>query len=371
MNSTINIIDGGSNTRLIQEPEISCHSDYLRLHRENLSPQDFEQLLSFIAADHVVEMDRRWSAGGNARVYDNKVIGINGFVGGFSLNDDGSIACMVQCSGQYFTQLNSVDYWRLTQGLKHRFNMKCSRVDYAIDDYTYFIIPVADMEEAVNSGNHFGFRKVGMSANGYRFLDMQETRYFGSRESGKFTRIYDHDGECLRHETEFKREYAQAAFDLIADLNREDFKYEKDGVVAYRDYDGCEFACFGSIIARRMGGAVLRAIDFRDRSVYKDRSRVGSRDSKRLGFYQQYIDKVGAVDVQIKAKEVVKSLHKTFEWVKRQCAPTLAMFREGLGRHEFNLFMREIVSEGEQRMDNVKGMWAKEIRRKPTCFRVT
>lgn len=363
-----NIIDGGSNTRLIQEKALTSHCDYGRWHREDMSPQDFEQLLLFLTRDHVVQMDCQWSAGGNALRYDHKVIGIKNFVGGFSVNENKSITCMIQCPGQYWEQMNNVDMWHLFQGLKHRFKMKPSRVDYAIDDPTYKIIPVDEMWEAANNKNNWGFRKIGLAGNAKCGEAMALTRYFGSRESSRFTRIYDHDGECLRHETEFKRGAAQQYFDLISDLEREDYRHVTDTFDGYRDSDGTLVEDFGDIIARRICGAVTGAIDFRTKDAYKDQSRVGIRDSERLGFYQQYIDKTQATVVRIKSIKPVKSLEKTYEWIKRQCAPTLAMFREGLGRHGFSLFMQKIVDEGEFRMDNLKHMWVKEMERKPTIF---
>ena len=365
-----NIIDGGGKTRLKPIANLAVHLDYLRFRAENLTTQAFESLLNFTIDNYGVKMYQPWTPGGGAVWYEHKLIGINGFVGGFTTNSDGLISCMVDLSGSYFEQLDLIGQWRLLLGLTNAYGVKCSRIDIAIDDPTYSVIPVSKMRKAWERGENFGFRKHRYIESGETPEDLKKSWYFGSRESGKCNRIYDHEGECMRHETEFKRGYAQEVMLEITEIKRPDF-------TASMQLDDCEEDDpekrkleFVNIISKKLASIVLGSMDFRNRGNREDRSRAGYRDSERLDFYQEYIDFVCGETYKVTAPRPSRSLTKTVDWMKRQVASTLSMMQAGLGRFNFNIWLQDLVLYGEERRDKLKDMWIAEMRRNPKIIRV-
>lgn len=333
---------------------IQSHIDYLRIRLVGISPETFESLTAFISGDFVIEMDTFWSPGSGVVGYPNKLIGARGAMGGFYVDDEtGLISTMISLSGEYFEGINVVDQWRLCLGLIFRFNVRVTRLDTAIDDPSYFAIPIADMVEACEQGHNFGFKKIGYHSSGNAGDCQRETRTFGSRESGKFVRAYDHDGECLRLEAEFKRGYPQPILEGFAKLERPDGMSNKDWEVELQKY---------------LSSVTVGAIDFRDRGNRKDKTRAGRRDSVRLPFYQNFIDLLQTVHYRVKLPKRTKSISKSIEWVKRQCAPTLSMIYEGMGKFNFNIWLKDTLDNGTERLNNEKHIWIKDIQRNPKMY---
>lgn len=360
--------DGTGNTRLKPRSIFEIHSDYLRIRKDAVSHEEFEMLVGFIVPDFTLKFDSPWSPGAGAVYFPHKVIGTHGVVGGFNVDEEGFFYTMIDMPGGYFHSKTAIDQWRLFQGLFYKYKVTCTRIDLAIDDPTYSQIPVAEMEKACAEGFNFGFRNYGKHASGQCGKDLDETLALGSRNSGKYGRIYDHDGECLRHEVEFKRGFAQPVFEKIATMDRD--SYDRDGSDVYLS-DERLFSSSDNWdinVQKTMASIVLGAFDFRDRGTRKEASRAGIRDSKRLDFYQQYIDTFETNEYRVRLTKPAKTIEKTLEWIKRQCAPTLAMISEAFGRHHFNLWMREIVVNGIPRLDNQKMFWVKEIERNKKLY---
>lgn len=367
--STISI-DGNGNTRPEPIAKFAVHLDYLRFRCETITPQGFENLLNFLCEDYTTEIERPWSPGAGSVYYSNKLIGTHGFVGGFDINSEGVISCMIDLPGGYWEQLNVVDSWRKLIGLANAFHVKCSRIDIAIDDPTYSRIPVSKMRESWERGNNFGFRKHKYTESGETPEKMRKTWNFGSRESGKFTRIYDHEGECLRHEVEFKRHFAREVFEKLASITRPiDAAWMQSDSLA-ECVNGEDNETFESIISKELASLTLGAIDFRDRGNRKDATRGGYRDSKRLSFYQEYIDEVCGQTYRLTAPKPAKSLLKTVDWVKRQVSSTLAMMNDGIGGFNFRIWLQDLLIYGRERYDKLKPLWIAEMKRSPHVVRV-
>ena len=365
------LTDGVGNTRHEPKTKLYSHLDYLRVRRDEMSMDDFLLLLDFIVKRHSQVMDVPWSPGAGAVWYQHKIVGAYGVRGGFSYHEEGYVSCMIDLPGEYFEQLNPVDQWHLITGLGHRFKVRCSRIDLAIDDPDYHVIPIDEMREAYGRGQNFRFRnhKYVMSSSGIG--DCDETDYFGSRNSGKMVRTYDHEGECHRFEVEFKRGFAQPVFENILFLKRED-AISAEGI-AFSTQKGLSAndSQMSIYVQRTMSAIALGAIDFRDRGNRRDKSRVGVRDSIRLDFWQEFIDKVAGYIYRVQVIKPVRTLEKTLEWVKRQCSGTLAMFRDGLGRHGFSLWMRELIELGDKKMNQEQSIWAAEMKEKPRLVGIT
>lgn len=362
---TIIAQDGASNTRLKPKTGLYCHCDYLRVRRDGMSVGTFELLLGFLGQKLSCEIDKPWSPGGFAVYYENRIEGIEGIRGGFTVDDDGCVSAMIDLSGVYFKQLTPVDQWRLFRGLHHTYQMKCSRIDLAIDDYTYSVIPVDEMWEAANAGCNFRFRKSKLVDSGNCGGERMITMYYGSRESGKMVRTYNHDMECMRFEAEFKRALSNEIYTKFATLERPDLFGNMGGDSSTLKIFHTSDNSWSNTIQKTMASIALGAIDFRNRKPRKDSTRAGFRDSTRCDFYQQLLDKIEVEPYRVRLHKQPRSIRKSLEWVKRQVAPTLATLAGGLGRHKFNLLMQEIVQEGELRMDKLKQLWELEIKEHP------
>jgi hypothetical protein len=309
--------------------------------------------MTFVTKDYVLEIDKPWSPGSGASYFQHRIIGSGGVRGGVTTDEDGHCSFMIDFPGEYFTTKRVIDQWRLVKGLNEQYSVKCTRIDLAIDDPTYSEIPVDEMVQACNDGHNFGFRKIGSHSSGFCGGRQSITREFGSRNGGKMVRVYDHDGECLRFEAEFKRGYAHPTFGEFASLKQPEQMTE---------------SLWEMELQRVIASLAVGAIDFRDRGNRQDKTRAGVRDSVRLSFYQKFIDKLKAIHCKIKLNKPLKSIRKTFEWVKRQCAPSIAMICEGLGEYNFKKWMNEILEDGSNRIDNQKNIWTKEIQSNPKMY---
>lgn len=355
--------DGNGNTRLKPKNTLEAHLDYYRCHKGAITYDEFQLIINFIIKEHVVEFDRPWSPGAGAVFFPHKVIGTRGVVGGFNVDDDGLYSFMIDLPGEYFQGMSATDQWRLMMGLHVRYKVKCSRIDIAIDDPTYSIIPVDEMRKACNDKLNFGFRKMIWYEGGICGEHLSGTLGMGSRNSGKYVRVYDHSRECMRYEVEFKRGYAQPVFEQLATLSRKEYDDTGNNISSQSEGNISSSDNWDIDVQKTMASIAIGAIDFRDRGNRKDATRAGVRDSKRVDFYQQFIDKIDVIPFKIRVSCPAKTITKTLEWVKRQCAPTLAMLVEGFGRHNFNLWMKEIVENGSGRLNNQKQLWANEIAR--------
>ena len=338
--------DGNGNTRLKPIADLEVHVDYVRVRKDNILPQEFELLINYISRNNTVEIDKPWSPGAGAVYFPHRVIGTHGVVGGFEFTEDGLYNLMIDLPGAYFESKSAVDQWNLIRGLYHCYSVRCTRIDLAIDDYSYQLIPLNEMTVACSKKQNFGFRKHRTILDGDAGENRARTEYFGSRNSGKMVRVYDHDGECHRFEAEYKRGFAQPIFEELAILER-----------------NCSGEDWDKEVQKKIASIAVGAIDFRDRGNRKDKSRVGLRDSHRLDFYQQFMDNIKASHCKIRLLKPEKSIRKTLNWVKRQCAPTLSMLFDGFGRHEFNLWMKEVIEIGSERMSNQKNLWSSEIQK--------
>ena len=376
MNQTISHAANG-NTQLITESSLSVHLDYLRV-KISTTLQEFDQV--FLLIDHkylTVEMERQWRPGKFCPSYENSFRSPYGARGGFTINDEENrVEIMIDFTGEYFSHIDNQDTWRLIQGLGYRFNAKCLRIDIAVDDPTFEIIPAKEMRRAWADGNGYGFRNYKTVASGTSPRTMQRTDYYGSRYSRKMVRVYKHKDKCLRLETEFKGKYAQGVFSLLLggakkryyDMSSSqesgmDFKLAvknfqqivKDSPAISKlslDFGrlhGCD-KNFSLGLSQMLGGIAVSAIDFRDKSKLKDKTKACERDCPRLPFWQEFKDKVG-IGIKVHTPTPENSVGKTIAWMRRQTSKTLAKLKEALGAYKFNLFVRELTEKGREKFE--------------------
>lgn len=375
---------------------------------------EFEEFLTYIGFKYIgYELDKPWSVGKGVRTYRNRIVASNGIQGGFNLSSDEEIEqgrapveCMVDFSGNYFSDKSCVDVWRMCRGLNNVYKVKATRIDIAIDDYSEeSFIPVKEMYEAWGDNNNFGFKNYKFISGGSSIDEMESTHYFGSRDSGKMTRIYRHDGR-MRFETEYKRGYAPAIFQLLCVLERNwiiDGEFFNKNEVEYKlaieelgmelnkevfdfilqflmnwgeivkenhlnpahkiEYVGLDEKEEGeyssnqrcneeleSILQRMLAAIAIGGIDFRDKSCRKDRSKASRSDTKRLPFWQEFIDKIGS-GIKLKIPRVKSNLSNSIAFVDRQVAKLLAKVKEGLGIMGFITWMDKLTERGKARFN--------------------
>ena len=342
---------GDGNTRLYPNASMNSHLDYLRITGVCEDVPKFALLADYISKNHTLEFDKPWSPGSQANFFANRIIGSRGWRGGFEILKEGhKVSYMIDLSGEFFEGKSVIDQWRLAKGLKSHFGARATRDDIAVDDPSYSVIPIEQMVKACEDGHNFGFQKIGYHSSGFCKGQQSETYNFGSRESGKFVRVYDHEGECLRFEAEFKRGYANPIFEQFADLERPEEMPDEQWEVELQKF---------------LSSVAIGAIDFRDRGNRKDKIRAGRRDSTRLPFYQEFVDFLGGNHYRIKLEKPVKTILKAVNWVVKQCAPTLSMLKQGLGAKNFNPWLKEVLEKAEDRLSNQQNLWVKEIKLSP------
>lgn len=360
-------------------PGFIVHLDYLRI-KGKLPVDKFEQMMTYLCgSDWVVEMEKPWAAGTKATWFPHKLMGIGLLVGGFrAVDGEQNVEFMLDMPGTYWKGKSLVNTWRLLRGLKSAYQVSSTRIDIAIDDKTYKHIPWEEMDKACEDGNNFYFRKSPTNEDWLIGVSRDKTRYYGSRESSKYARVYNHKNECLRFETAFNRERAPVVFDALASLERGECA--KDEVintdVIVRKNKNCPGQSWthkkeGEItdekweqsLAKTFGAFAVGVIDFRDRSSRENVKKASSKDTKRLPFWETFIKKIGFC-IRVRLPKVIPTIEKNVEWLKRQVATSLAVLKDGLGSINFTAAMRELIDSGRERMKSRHDLLAKEVKKK-------
>lgn len=388
--------EGGSRkTRLNLETNqiaLSVHLDYLRVYVKLSSHELLTDVCNYCIGTSYITESITWSPFGGHYKYDNKITSPLGVLGGwFICPDTGLYNLCLDFSGTFFETKSNVDTWRMIVGLYYVYKARCTRIDLAIDDYSYEIIPVNDMVKETLNGNTFGFRnyKFIISGNntdrkvadisqvsgivhtqmfnisGMEFISKANaTIYFGSRNSGKMVRIYDHESECLRFETEYKRGYAPQVFEAIATFQRgDDFALDSVTHKFERRSSGCIDAsviervnCMDANgtheqnLSRFLGGVAVSAIDFRNKDKVKNRRKASVRDTDRFYWWDEFIDNIGSYMKIRLPKKNVKTIEKTLAWINKQVAPSLAMLKLAMGGWAFEPCIESVLEQGEKRL---------------------
>ena len=283
------------------------------------------------------------SSGEKARSYQNTIdspIGLKGAYSCYQAEDnlDKFYDLTISLSGTYFSSLTAIEQWELCRELRHKYKATCSRTDTSIDDYSFENIPINEMIEAYNDGNYFGFKKYHTETDYDDPKNPDIVHYFGAEGSKKLTRVYKHENQSLRLETQFRGKYAQGAFEAIATLERGD---ESDDE-------------WNKIIQTTIGGLAAGAIDFRLRSHLKNPEKASKDKTKRFPWFQDYIDKIGAVHlIKIIPKKTNLTMYQDkFNWLEKVAAKTFATIFHLLGEERFIHYVLSLVKLGESKFNS-------------------
>lgn len=390
--------NGFGNTRL----DLEVHLDYLRLFMQFSTYERMVEACAFAMGETYMSEPRIWSPGGGYVYYQNSIKSPLGIRGGWTFcEEDDYYELCLDFSGEFFEGRSNIYVWRMIRGFYYAYKARCSRIDLAIDDYTYKAIPVDEMLKATIEGNRFGFKsyKLIMSGISGEYKEKQDkkntnlinkqviningnnvicnanaTLYLGSRNSGKMVRIYEHDGVSMRYEVEYKRKYAPEVFEMIAIAEWGD-KYEgafDERTEFCRPLD-CTDATIAQLadmrgtmqeheeqLAKLMAGIAITAIDFRDKSKVKNRAKASVRDTSRLYWWQEFIDNIGFYIKPRIPKQITKTIERSIAWMHRQVAPTMAMLKQCMGPKQYYQFTKKLLTEGDIRLSNYQRLLIKK-----------
>lgn len=274
----------------------------------------------------------------------------------FSRTEDGDWDVMAYFTGGYFADKplkDSVRFLWLTRAFKP---IKVSRIDLAIDDYTFDLFPKDAIEEAVARGDVAGVQKTQKVSSGKVGERQVETLYLGGRKSEAMTRLYNHqfkDGtESHRWETEFKGRKAQAVYDRIVEWEQD---YDRPREDQMRE--------LGELITSIVIGHATASLDFIDKTKGGTRSPKGvnRQDCKRFQWWQKVLDTLAyPLALEIRRKE--SSWQDTANWLIHQGARSLYALREVFGAVEFHQLMKYLVENGSCRSDTAFEKKVEELR---------
>lgn len=370
LSSRYRAIDGFSNTRLdwqkqkevleVQDSIGIPKLDFLRAIRKKddmLTFEDVTNALSvmyapntfvseiihrgFAVAGGSFKGDMRISGiadiGGSVTVkFDESRLGsVSDFLVGFepcylhwSGNKDIPVASLqVELSGKFLERLCLKDQLSLLRNLSS-LGFFFTRIDLCFDDHAKKF-PVEWVYNEVGYKNYVGFRRfdtcgvtpAGIKEHGLDGLEF--TFYFGSRESEKYTRVYEtfkkHGYHAYRVECEFKGTCCRQVVDYIKSLVGDS---DSDYKVLY--------------------GLILGHIDFREESSGNDHH-LDRRD--RLSEWQEYLDYIDFEAIRVTPISSEPSLLKTVRWLHKQVSRQLAK----MGLVSFG-FVQELIEFGKDKL---------------------
>jgi Replication initiation factor len=206
-------------------------------------------------------------------------------------------------------------------------NLRCSRLDIAIDDYGKNL-DLQDVEDALRDGNYSGFcggkivKEFGKEHNGW-------TVYLGSRESEKYIRAYDKESESkgliksIRWEIEFKDTSADELLALILGCPDDDEIYQSN--------------------LANFAVGTLKFIDKTDKNI--GRNTV-------LKWWSDWLAYIKATPYKVRVLRVKTTIESKKDWVRSKVAKSLLMLRIVLQETRFNEFLTEIINDAKQRITN-------------------
>jgi len=371
------------NKRLI-ESEIDpnqCHAhlDYLTIS-STVQQEVLESFMGYVTdCNYTVATDTPWRIGGTF-FHKNRFDGKFGISGGFTQDPEtGLVNIMVRIPGKFWESRTVPGQKSFCLGLLSAYRARCHRFDVAVDDYSLKRIPLKEMRKAWVEGNHYHFREWEQRISGTRPDNEERTDYLGSRESDKVVRIYPHKFEdrenkslliAHRWETEYKGDLAHQNFvafatsggDLKTMLLADEMTSDDFDINSVLDEQDIE-------LQQTLAAIAVGAVDFRDRSVRKDRKKASTAETERLPFFQEFIDAIGGW-IKARRKTVDRSLEKTVNFFNRQVASSLSAIRQGLGRVGFLDFIDGLCREGDKRFSGHHKRLVRDIQSNPQLMMV-
>ena len=291
---------------------------------------DITNSLQGLCSDEIAR-DPKGNTHDGGRKWDEVWTGLKGIRLYRDLAGDSSPGKAKVCfQGGVMSQVALVAFYEWVSAYKAAYEGKFTRFDPYIDDHEK-LLPLESIEKALKA-----HQVRGISPDSYRIVEDGKggkTIYAGSRESPKCTRHYDKGVESKgkikgnRHELEAKKKAAEVAGN------------QWTHAMSISEEHG----------RKVLAGQVLGARDFVEK---KDKNR--SRDTQ-LEWWSEFIMAVCAEPVVVRAPTEEWALQKTYDFMDRQVATSLALLKVHCGSREaFHGVMDYYADNGDERLDPKK-----------------
>jgi hypothetical protein len=263
--------------------------------------------------------------------------------------EDGQVHCWVSIPGGCFHMVTLRDALRTLGGATQHFLLKSTRVDFKLRDYDRLKLP-HELFKEFELGNVRGVKSRQFITSGERG-SLDDTIYFGSRESEKRLRVYDanhnHGVNAVDWELQIRKHSAVAALSLLVEA-------------FYSDSEDCLGLCQSLIGAAVVG--FVRFIKDGDSNSHVDTDRCQLQD-----WYEGMRVRAGGA-LRIPSVRPSTSVSQKMVWLFRQVSTTLACFEDGLGVNNFRNWLNELISQGRERMRKVHEALVSQLRRERERF---
>jgi hypothetical protein len=113
-----------------------------------------------------------------------------------------------------------------------------------------------------------------------------------------------------------------------------------------------------------LGAMAVGAVDFRDRTVRKDRKKACTSETERLPWFAQFVESIGGW-IKAKKRAVDRSLERTVNFLTRQVSGTLSACKQALGRIGFLEFVDGLCREGDKKVSGRHKRLIRDIQASP------
>lgn len=242
---------------------------------------------------------------------------------------DGKIYCRLSISGQDCERASNERMWAFLKWAKgHLFNLTCSRIDIAVDDYSKEL-QYSDINQALIDGNYTGFRAGKVTVNyGGKFQGF--TVNLGSRDSEKYIRFYDKFSEshgrldCYRWEVEFKGDLANKLFDRILAYPPHKKNYQQ--------------------LIINIAVSCVDFIEPIDKNVTRN---------QRLQWWDAWLSRVQTENIRLRVVRVKTAISAKKNWIQRSVSKALLMVQRSIGVERLENFLLQIMTDAASRITSM------------------
>jgi hypothetical protein len=252
---------------------------------------------------------------------------------------NGRIECRLSISGEDCGRLGNsrvIGFMRWCR--KNLLNLRCSRIDLFVDDYSKKL-KFDNLSEAIKNKNRSGFKK-GRCIRDYGGKHEGWTAYLGRRESERMIRVYDKFAEssgmidAIRWEAEIKGKMANSLFPIILEFPENPEELQQ-GIINY---------AIGKV-------SFINPID-------KNVSRC-----PLLEWWKEWLEMLKCAPKKVFVSRPETTLARTKQWMEHSVSKSLVMLKDGLGIYYFQHFMDELMAIGKSKMKNIDLLKVKDFQR--------
>jgi DNA relaxase NicK len=207
-------------------------------------------------------------------------------------------------------------------------NLRCSRVDLAIDDFSQHL-NLEQMEAEIREGNYSGF-KVAKVIENFGEIYHGWCVYMGARSGEKMIRAYNKEAESKgeiksrRWEPEYKGDTANSVFLMILEFPEDDEEYQR------------------AIINVAVSGVSF--IEKNDKNL--------SRNTL-VKWWSDWLEYLRSCPIKPKVARIKTSIEKKKAWIRRAVSKSLAMIQDVLEIGEFQSYLHSIIVDARLRYEEI------------------